>query len=68
VGPGAPRLAVEAWTLGMDVLVIDAPAAPDIGWVARLGGLADPAEAPPRPAYLKAADAKVQSQGRIARR
>ena len=37
VGPGAPRLAVEAWTLGMDVLVIEAPPAPDIAWVARLG-------------------------------
>lgn len=59
VGSGAPRLAVEAWTIGIDAVVIDAPAAPGIVWVARLGALADPDEQPAKPLYLKAADAKV---------
>lgn len=58
VGSGAPRLAVEAWTIGIDAVVIDAPVAPGIVWVARLGALAVPDEQPARPLYLKAADAK----------
>jgi len=37
---------------------MDAQAAPDIGWVARLGAVADPATAPARPCYLRPADAK----------
>lgn len=68
VGPGAPRLAVEAWTLGMDVLVIEAPPAPDIAWVARLGGLADPADSPPKPYYLRAPGVTPQAQPALARR
>lgn len=42
--------------------------APDPIWVARLGAACDPADAPPRPLYLKAADAHPQQRGRIARR
>ncbi|WP_020179567.1 tRNA (adenosine(37)-N6)-threonylcarbamoyltransferase complex dimerization subunit type 1 TsaB [Methylopila sp. M107] len=41
--------------------------APDPVWVARLGAACDPADAPPRPVYLKAADAHPQTRGRIAR-
>jgi tRNA threonylcarbamoyl adenosine modification protein YeaZ len=67
-GPGAPRLAVEAWTLGMDVLVIDAPPAPDIAWVARLGGLADPAESPAVPLYLRGVEARLSQPGIVAGR
>ncbi|MGL4496007.1 MAG: tRNA (adenosine(37)-N6)-threonylcarbamoyltransferase complex dimerization subunit type 1 TsaB [Beijerinckiaceae bacterium] len=58
VGSGAPRLAVEAWTIGIDAVVVDAPAAAAIVWIARLGALASPADQPARPLYLKAADAK----------
>jgi tRNA threonylcarbamoyl adenosine modification protein YeaZ len=60
VGSGAAKLAVEAWTIGLDAIVVDARSAPDILWVARLGALADPDEAPPKPLYLKAPDAKPQ--------
>jgi tRNA threonylcarbamoyladenosine biosynthesis protein TsaB len=42
--------------------------APDPIWVARLGAACDPAMSPPRPLYLKAADAHPQEAGRIARR
>lgn len=41
---------------------------PDPIWLARLGAACDPALAPPRPLYLKAADAHPQQSGRIARR
>ncbi len=42
--------------------------APEPVWVARLGAACDPADQPPRPLYLKAADAHPQQGGRIARR
>ncbi|MFD1333137.1 tRNA (adenosine(37)-N6)-threonylcarbamoyltransferase complex dimerization subunit type 1 TsaB, partial [Methylopila musalis] len=42
--------------------------APDPVWLARLGAESDPDLAPPRPLYLKAADAHPQTAGRIARR
>lgn len=42
--------------------------APDPIRLARLGAACDPDEAPPRPLYLKAADAHPQTSGRIARR
>lgn len=41
--------------------------APDPIWVARLGALCDPADAAPKPLYLKAADAHPQQRGLIAR-
>jgi tRNA threonylcarbamoyladenosine biosynthesis protein TsaB len=66
-GPAAPILHAEAKALGgASVVVGDAPA-PDIGWVARLGLVADPAAARPRPYYLKPADATPQAGGRVAR-
>ena len=66
-GSGAPLLAIEARTLGLSADVAGELVAPDIAYVARLGALADPAEAPARPLYLKAPDAKPQNAGRIAR-
>ena len=60
VGPGAPMLAIEAWSHN---IAADAGAPslfPDIGIVARLGRLADPDQAPPRPLYMKPPDAKPQ--------
>ena len=41
--------------------------APDPVWIARLGAAADPEQSPPKPLYLKAADAHPQTRGRIAR-
>ncbi len=57
-GSGAPLLAIEAWHRGLTAEIIGDRVAPDIAFVARLGLLADPASAPPRPLYLKAPDAK----------
>ncbi len=56
VGSGSLMLqrAARGALIGAGVLSEDA--APDIAYVARLGLLADPREAPPRPLYLKAAD------------
>ena len=57
-GSGAPLLAIEAWHRGLGAEVVGERITPDIAYVARLGLLADPASAPPRPLYLKAPDAK----------
>jgi tRNA threonylcarbamoyladenosine biosynthesis protein TsaB len=42
--------------------------APEIAWVAQLGAVADPAQALPKPLYLRGPDAKPQDAARIARR
>lgn len=60
-GSGAPILAIEAWQRGLQAEIVGDRIAPDITFVARLGLLADPANAPPRPLYLKAPDAKPQA-------
>lgn len=57
-GSGAPMLAIEARAQGIPAEITEGGLTPDIGIVARLGLLADPATAPPRPLYLKAPDAK----------
>ena len=41
---------------------VNRQAAPDIAWVAWLGASADPVEAPPRPYYLRAPDAKTKAE------
>ena len=58
VGSGAPMLAIEAWSRGLNADVDSQAAVPDIALVARLGALADPDPAGPKPLYLKAPDAK----------
>ncbi len=65
-GSGAPLLAIEAWKRGFDAETIGDRVAPDIAYVARLGLLADPASAPPRPLYLKAPDAKPRAGSMLA--
>ena len=65
-GSGAPLLAIEAWQRGFDAATIGDRVAPDIAYVARLGLLADPASAPPRPLYLKAPDAKPRAGSMLA--
>ena len=64
-GSGAPMLAIEAWSARLTAEVVGETGAPDIGYVARLGLLADPHGAPPRPLYLKPPDAKPQDQSQI---
>jgi tRNA threonylcarbamoyladenosine biosynthesis protein TsaB len=67
-GSGSPSLAAEAWTQGVETHATEATLAPDIAWVARLGMLADPSQALPKPLYLRGPDAKPQDSARIARR
>lgn len=66
VGSGAPMLAIEAWSAGIEADIDDAGAVPDIRYVARLGRLMDPARARPQPFYIKAPDAKPQTGGLLA--
>lgn len=66
-GSGAPALAAEARAMGLTAEVVGPIEAPDIGFVARLGLIADPATAPARPLYLKAPDAKAQQNGVLPR-
>jgi tRNA threonylcarbamoyl adenosine modification protein YeaZ len=58
-GSGAALLAIEASAAGTEIEVAREHAGLDIVFVAKLGLLADPALAPPRPLYLKAPDAKL---------
>ena len=60
VGSGAPLLAIEAWRSGRPADVGRDILAPDIATVARLGALADPRSAAPRPIYLEAASTTLQ--------
>jgi tRNA threonylcarbamoyl adenosine modification protein YeaZ len=66
-GSAAPLLAAEARVQGVEALISDASSHPDIAWVARLGTLADPTQALPKPLYLREPDAKPQDGARIAR-
>lgn len=59
VGSAAPILAVECWQRGIPATVIGETVAPRIDYVARLGGLADPDSAPPRPLYVKDVDVSL---------
>ncbi len=67
VGTGAEIFAQDARAFGLNVISSDPAPCPDIVYVARLGLVADPASAPPRPYYLRAPDAKPQAHARIAR-
>jgi tRNA threonylcarbamoyladenosine biosynthesis protein TsaB len=67
-GSGAPAIVVEALTSGIDAVVPSGAGRPDIAWVARLGTAADPAQALPKPLYLRGPDAKAQDQARLPRR
>ncbi|BAF90702.1 glycoprotease [Azorhizobium caulinodans ORS 571] len=68
VGSGA-ALVAELWPPKEELpTVVETQVAPDVAWVARLGAVADPARAEPRPLYLRPPDAKPQDAARIARR
>ena len=73
VGPtvitGSGALLVAAhWPSGSPVPRVEDHAAPDIGWVARLGAAAQEEGAPPKPLYLRRPDARPQDAGRLPRR
>jgi tRNA threonylcarbamoyladenosine biosynthesis protein TsaB len=68
VGSGAALLQAEARAIGLDAAVDEVAPAPDILWVARLGMAAAPAQALPKPFYLRPPDARPQDHVRIPRR
>jgi tRNA threonylcarbamoyl adenosine modification protein YeaZ len=67
-GSGAAALAAEARLQGIDPVLVETAAAPEIVLVARLGAIADPAHALPKPLYLRGPDAKPQGQAGLPRR
>jgi tRNA threonylcarbamoyl adenosine modification protein YeaZ len=66
IGSGAPLLAA-AWPAAEPAPLFDPRAAPDIATVARLGAAAVNLSEPPKPLYLRDADARPQTAARIAR-
>ncbi len=66
VGSGAALLA-GAWPGGSQRPGLDPRAFPDIEWVARLGAVAVPDRAPPKPLYLREPDAQPQDAARLPR-
>src|SRR4051812_22450215 len=52
-GSAAAMLSAEARAQGVEARIVDVASAPDISWVARLGALADPNQALPKPLYLR---------------
>ena len=60
-GSGAPMVAIEAWSKGQKAEIVGDVIVPDITFVAKLGLLADPDLAPPRPLYLKAPDVTLRN-------
>ncbi len=68
IGSGAPMMAIEAWSAGIEAEIDDRSVMADILFVARLGWLADPSRAKPQPFYLKPPDAKPPASGVLARR
>ena len=65
----AANLLAAAWPRGVDQpIAVDQCAAPDIGWIARLGAAATDGSGPPKPLYLRAPDAQPQDAARLPRR
>ena len=68
VGTAANILAA-AWPRNQPPpVLVEQAAAPDIGWVARLGAAAAESTTPPKPLYLRAPDAQPQDAARLPRR
>jgi tRNA threonylcarbamoyladenosine biosynthesis protein TsaB len=65
----AARLIAERLTGAAERPVcIDQTDAVDIAWVARMGAVLPQAQSPPKPQYLRAADAQPQTAARLPRR
>ncbi len=71
VGNAADRLAAARKGVSMDLRpgsgIVNTLPAPEIGWVARLGAVADPGAAPARPLYLRDANVTMQDRARLQR-
>jgi tRNA threonylcarbamoyl adenosine modification protein YeaZ len=66
-GSGAALVAAH-WPSGSPKPHVETLAAPDIGWVARLGAAAQEDGAPPKPLYLRSPDARPQEGARLPHR
>ena len=66
-GSGAALVAAH-WPSGSPTPRVEVHAAPDIGWVARLGAAAQDEGTAPKPLYLRRPDARPQDAGRLPRR
>ena len=64
----AAELVAAHWPSGSPAPLVETHAAPDIGWVARLGAAAREEGAAPKPLYLRQPDARPQEAGRLPRR
>ncbi|MGA3307251.1 MAG: tRNA (adenosine(37)-N6)-threonylcarbamoyltransferase complex dimerization subunit type 1 TsaB [Xanthobacteraceae bacterium] len=67
---GSAALAVAAALSPADAApaAVDARAAPDIAWVARMGAVLPEGQSPPKPQYLRAPDAQPQNAAQLPRR
>jgi tRNA threonylcarbamoyladenosine biosynthesis protein TsaB len=69
IAGSAARLVAEALSArGLTPISVDASPAPDIGWVARMGAVVPPEQAPLKPQYLRAPDAQPQNAAQLPRR
>jgi tRNA threonylcarbamoyladenosine biosynthesis protein TsaB len=68
VGNAADLLAASWSEAQSPPTLVEQRAAPDIGWVARLGAAAMEGHGPPKPLYLRAPDAQPQDAARLPRR
>jgi tRNA threonylcarbamoyladenosine biosynthesis protein TsaB len=68
VGSAAQAIASRLPQSNGAALLIDDRAAPDIGWVARIGAVLPEGQSPPKPQYLRAPDAQPQNAAQVPRR
>jgi hypothetical protein len=68
VGSAAQSVAAALSEIDAKPAVVDARAAPDIVWVARMGAVVPEGKSPPKPQYLRAPDAQPQNAARLPRR
>lgn len=68
VGSAAQLVADALAEAGVATAAVDARAAPDIAWVARMGAVIGQEQQPPKPQYLRAPDAQPQSAAQLPRR
>jgi tRNA threonylcarbamoyladenosine biosynthesis protein TsaB len=68
VGSAAQLIADALSAANMAPAAVDARAAPDIAWVARMGAVVPEDQSPPKPQYLRAPDAQPQNAAQLPRR
>jgi tRNA threonylcarbamoyladenosine biosynthesis protein TsaB len=68
VGSAAQTVAAALSAADAKPAIVDARAAPDIAWVARMGAVVPEDQSPPVPQYLRAPDAQPQHAAQLPRR